>query len=398
MELRDGVQTSNPSLHRYALYPTNVPNSSNARSNSNGSIDSMGNSMGSMGSLQGPKIKMGTLLSPGSRAMNNQRIQPSLVRPLDPNMLLQGTKKQSLSEGSLRKNHSNEMLATSFGKMSMKEEANNEEDETDSDDMTSEESESEWESEIVAGNVSYIVPFTTREAVTMFQQAERDQTESGGGVPMKDLPQQSKQQGKNLSRMVRRRESKRDRNINVGGSNVVLKTPSGRPQLHLLRKGSNKRSSAQEISSDNDSSTYGQIKTFEAFFEASNLDESVAAAPAVNSQEVSNSVEESEARDEVTEIHEVTLKFNSKQLKSQIPHFQMLLHGDNPANRGLLLENLLGIIPESKTATSSEPFEILDNSVVVSSLLPNGPAYKCEGKVKPGDIIRSLDGHHGNLQ
>ena len=124
----------------------------------------------------------------------------------------------------------------------------------------------------------------------------------------------------------------------------------------------------------------------------------MAAAPAVNSQEVSNSVEESEARDEVTEIHEVTLKFNSKQLKSQIPHFQMLLHGDNPANRGLLLENLLGIIPESKTATSSEPFEILDNSVVVSSLLPNGPAYKCEGKVKPGDIIRSLDGHHGNLQ
>ena len=67
-------------------------------------------------------------------------------------------------------------------------------------------------------------------------------------------------------------------------------------------------------------------------------------------------IEEHETRDEVTEIHEVTLKFNSKQLKSQIPHFQMLLHGDNPANRGLLLENLLGIIPEAKPSSTNEPF------------------------------------------
>ena len=92
----------------------------------------------------------------------------------------------------------------------------------------------------------------------------------------------AKQSGKNLSRMVRRRESKRDRNnvaVGSGGSNVVLKTPSGRTTTAvsqaLLRKGSNKRSSTVQESSDNDSSTYGQIKTFEAFFEASNLDESV---------------------------------------------------------------------------------------------------------------------------
>ena len=92
----------------------------------------------------------------------------------------------------------------------------------------------------------------------------------------------TKQSGKNLSRMVRRRESKRDRNnvaVGSGGSNVVLKTPSGRTTTAvsqaLLRKGSNKRTSTVQESSDNDSSTYGQIKTFEAFFEASNLDESV---------------------------------------------------------------------------------------------------------------------------
>ena len=72
----------------------------------------------------------------------------------------------------------------------------------------------------------------------------------------------------------------------------------------------------------------------------------------------------------------------------------MLLHGDNPANRGLLLENLLGIVPEAKPLTANEPFEILDNSVVVSGLIPNGPAEKCDGKVRAGDIIRSLDGHH----
>ena len=53
---------------------------------------------------------------------------------------------------------------------------------------------------------------------------------------LQDSHSQKQQPGKNLSRMVRRREIKRDRNnVSVGG-NVVLKTPSGRPQLQLLRK------------------------------------------------------------------------------------------------------------------------------------------------------------------
>ena len=127
----------------------------------------------------------------------------------------------------------------------------------------------------------YTVPFTTREAMSILQQNERISEQ-----PVRVDPQvhqaPAKQSGKNLSRMVRRRESKRDRNnvaVGSGGSNVVLKTPSGRTTTAvsqaLLRKGSNKRSSTVQESSDNDSSTYGQIKTFEAFFEASNLDESV---------------------------------------------------------------------------------------------------------------------------
>ena len=124
----------------------------------------------------------------------------------------------------------------------------------------------------------YTVPFTTREAMSILQQNERISEQ-----PVRVDPQvhqaPAKQSGKNLSRMVRRRESKRDRNNVAVGSNVVLKTPSGRTTTAvsqaLLRKGSNKRTSTVQESSDNDSSTYGQIKTFEAFFEASNLDESV---------------------------------------------------------------------------------------------------------------------------
>ena len=34
----------------------------------------------------------------------------------------------------------------------------------------------------------------------------------------------------------------------------------------------------------------------------------------------------------------------------------------------------------------------------MSTLIPNGPAEKCDGKVKAGDIIRSLDGHHVTIE
>jgi len=227
--------------------------------------------------------------------------------------------------------------------------------------LEEDEEESEWEHEVTAdGSVTYIVPLSSSGA------------EMTATVPHVDKPD------KKLSRLIRRRESKRDRN------NVVLKTPtvaatSRKPNCE---------------SSDNDSSTYGQIKTFEAFFEASNLDQSVTSeAPLASAAD--------EAKGDATEIHEVTLKFSAKQFKAQIPRFQMLLHGENPANRGLLLEALLGVIPEAKPSakdgSSSNYGEIIDNSVVVAGLIPDGPAFKCGDKVRNGDFIRSLDGHHITL-
>ena len=249
------IRASNPSLYKYAGLQQN-PTSSAVRSNSNGSLASVDSLPGS-GTRSG--IKMGTLLSPGNRPIgaSNQMMRP-LVRPLDPATLLGedlSSGKLSSSDRTLSKGHlvpSKDELSTSFGRMNVNDDRTAIED-TESD-MTSEES--EWEQEVTeAGNVNFVVPFTTREAVNMLEYKKIDQP-----ATLQDSHSQKQQPGKNLSRMVRRRESKRDRNnVSVGG-NVVLKTPSGRPQLHLLRKGSNKRSSVQE-SSDNDSSTYGQIKT-----------------------------------------------------------------------------------------------------------------------------------------
>ena len=55
--------------------------------------------------------------------------------------------------------------------------------------------------------------------------------------------------GSKLSRLVRRRESKRDRSMT---DHRLVSTDPG---------------AGVDVSSDGDSSTYGQIKTFESFFE-----------------------------------------------------------------------------------------------------------------------------------
>ena len=121
--------------------------------------------------------------------------------------------------------------------------------------------------------------------------------------------------------------------------------------------------------------------------------------PTVPPNRSSNNDLKDDSSHEVTEIHEVTLKFQSKELKAQVPHFQMLLHGDNPSNRGLLLEALLGIVPEVKPlpAEGSKTNVIVDNSVVIASIVPQGIACRTAENLKCGDIIRSLDGHHVTL-
>ena len=299
--------------------------------------------------------------------------------------------------------NNSENLPASFRRMALSESSRRSEEESDEDQEDDDHSEeSDWEQEITQdGSVSFIEPMTNDEATRIFQKSPTAAAATAASTtylssnPISNSHARisERDNGKKLSRLVRRRESKRDRNSSC---NVVLKTPGGtdglnNPKSPLWRTGNSHESS------DNDSSTYGQIKTFEAFFETTNLDRSVASPAPTPRIPTDNSINPG-GKDEATEIHEVTLKFQAKRLKAQIPHFQMLLHGDNPANRALLLEALLGIIPQVKPLHASESNSaVIDNSVVIAKLVPQGLASQWGDKLRCGDIIRSLDGHHVTL-
>lgn len=92
----------------------------------------------------------------------------------------------------------------------------------------------------------------------------------------------------------------------------------------------------------------------------------------------------------ITELHEVTLKINAKQLKPQLPHFRMALDSDNPTHAGILLDAILGIAAEKR-----DEGEL--GVIVVRGYIPNrGSAIKAgdRGELLIGDIIRSMDGQH----
>ena len=92
----------------------------------------------------------------------------------------------------------------------------------------------------------------------------------------------------------------------------------------------------------------------------------------------------------ITELHEVSLKFNVKQLKPQLPHFRMVLDSDNPGHAGILLDAILGIAAEKR-----DEGEL--GVIVVRGYIPNrGSAVKAgdRGELLIGDIIRSMDGQH----
>ena len=339
-----------------------------------------GGSQGSLASLASSTtrsgIKMGSVSLGHHRPLRPKVDRPMTLRPLDPSSLIGNQVEDS---------GVNTDLPVAMAGM----ELNDSSDQIASDDEESEES--DWEQEIdKEGSVHFVDPFTTEEAAGLVQRAPH--------VPPINIhghrPPQVQEHGKKLSRLVRRRESKRDRN-----TSVVLKTPSGNEASGISSKPSATwRMSNSHESSDNDSSTYGQIKTFEAFFQATNLDTSVASPAPPPPPPIRSSNIDIKDDDEVTEIHEVTLKFQSKELKAQVPHFQMLLHGDNPSNRGLLLEALLGIVPEVKPLPAEGSTNVIvDNSVVIASLVPQGIACRTADNLKCGDIIRSLDGHHVTL-
>ncbi len=321
----------------------------------------------------------------GSVSLGHHSRPSRLLRPLNPSSLM-GIQENEYhkSNGQPQPDISSMLKSTSLNQQP-------------SDDDESESDESDWEQEVSKdGSVHFVDPLSVEEAAGFAQRTPMSTNDPQTAVNPRDS------NGKKLSRLVRRRESKRDRNTPC---NVVLKTPGGSESVSGqasggTAKGNPWRVSNSHESSDNDSSTYGQIKTFEAFFEATNLDRSVASPPPIPTS--SKGQQDLSSKDEVTEIHEVTLKFQAKQLKAQIPHFQMLLHGDNPANRGLLLEALLGIVPEVKPlrvegSSAISGGHIIDNSVVIASLTPQGVAFKSSDNLKCGDIIRSLDGQHVTL-
>ena len=183
--------------------------------------------------------------------------------------------------------------------------------------------ESDWEAEINAkGEVFYVLPVEERELETFNTVKEEKKTKK-------------EKKGSKLSRLVKRRESKRDR---TSGAGKVSGDPVGLDQ-----------------SSDGDSSTYGQIKTFESFFEGTN--------PV-----------------QLTDVH---LRLTAVKTR-----------GDQggPAS----LEETLGIIPgRNEQPPEDAPFTA--NRVIIAGFLTDGPAIKQHDKLKIGDWLRSIDGQQVTL-
>ena len=164
-------------------------------------------------------------------------------------------------------------------------------------------------------------------------------------VPEKDLPtfHTSKEEKKEkkaakkaskLSRLVRRRESKRERGGEVDTSGAQNESSDG----------------------DSSSSTYGQIKTFESFFEGTN--------PV-----------------ELTDVH---LRLSAAR------------RGEPQSEGPLLLETCLGIIPgRSEQPTEDAPFTA--NRIIIAGFLTDGPAIKHHDKLRIGDWLRTIDGQQVSL-
>ncbi|TRY75063.1 hypothetical protein TCAL_00628 [Tigriopus californicus] len=188
--------------------------------------------------------------------------------------------------------------------------------------------ESDWEREVSEdGSVFLVVPSLPQETPELLEEVN--------GTWSKDPVDKSVKKTGKLSRLVRRRESKRDRSVFPNQDSP--KRIANQAQLH-------------HESSDNDSSTYyGQLKTFESVFEGSNP----------------------------VEMHEVTLRIKGR--KSVQP-------GQS------LMENMMGIIP---VRHGLEPQHL--NNVVVAGYLTDGPAIKISDKLQIGDIIRLVDGQQINL-
>ena len=188
--------------------------------------------------------------------------------------------------------------------------------------------ESDWEAEVNAkGEVFYVLPVEEKE----MENFNLSSSKTGEEKRVK-----KEKVGSKLSRLVRRRESKRDRSMT---DHRLVSTDPG---------------AGVDVSSDGDSSTYGQIKTFESFFEGT--------SPV-----------------ELIDVHMRLVSVKSR-----------------PELSVSLLEQSLGIIPGHNEQPSEDaPFTA--NRVIIAGFLTDGPAIKHVDKLKVGDWIRSIDGHQVTL-
>jgi len=192
--------------------------------------------------------------------------------------------------------------------------------------------ESDWEAEVNAkGEVFYVLPVEERELESFSLES------SGASGEKAERKMKKEKKGGKLSRLVKRRESKRDRNMR---DHRVSTDPCGLAE-----------------SSDGDSSTYGQIKTFESFFEGTSP----------------------------VELVDVHLRLVAAKG----------LRADSGASVKLL-EFSLGILPgHNEQPPEDAPFTA--NRVIIAGFLTDGPAIKQQDKLRIGDWIRSIDGHQVTL-
>ena len=130
--------------------------------------------------------------------------------------------------------------------------------------------ESDWEREVSAeGSVFYVAPYSDLELrLQREQRSDAAVAEDAARQPGGEAKKQGKKQGK-LSRLVRRRESKRDRSVITSKSSESVARDNGVKVPLRSPVSPNNNTGGGGESSDNDSSTYyGQLKTFESVFES----------------------------------------------------------------------------------------------------------------------------------
>jgi len=173
--------------------------------------------------------------------------------------------------------------------------------------------ESDWEAEVTAtGQVFHVVPLVDLDLPHTNTNQTREK-------------KKEKKKSSKLSRLVKRRE-----------------------------KRENLQQQNQNESSDGDSSTYGQIKTFESLFEGTNP------------------------------VH--------------LTDVQIRLSVRKGERSDRLLEETLGIVPEERESGEEDsPYSA--NRLIIAGFLPGSPALKLAAdKLRPADWIRSIDGHQVNLE